>query len=105
MGNIYERTPDVEVVFEFNGTRTRKIYDGFRPLHMLNNQLTSGLHHYFGTDEIEPDGSVSGTITFISPEDYPNCLSVGSVIAIYDLPNIIGHATVTKILNPILISN
>lgn len=101
--SIYERSPDVEVVFEFNGTRKRKIYDGFRPVHKLpNGYLTSGLHHYFDVDEINSNESINGTITFVSPEYYPNCLNVGSVIAIYDFPNIIGHATVTKILNPTL---
>ena len=51
---------------------------------------------------IPPYGVAKGTITFITPESYPNCLKIGSVIPIYDFPNIIGYATVTKLLNPIL---
>lgn len=98
--------PDVEVFFEFNGLREKHIYDGFRPVHLLSDQIyTSGVHHYFGTESIPSNGSVRGTITFITPEAYAHCLSIGSVIPIYDLPNIIGHATVIQIFNPILASD
>ena len=102
--NILERSPDIAVEFRFIGVRKRNIYDGFRAIHLLpNNYFTSGLHRYLGTDVIKPDGIVSGWITFITPEAYPKSLKIGTVIPIYDPPNvIIGYATVKQIFNPIL---
>lgn len=89
--------------FRFVGVRKRDIYNGFRAIHLLpNNYFSSGLHRYFGAEVIKPDETVSGTITFVTPEAYPKCLKVGTVIPIYDPPNVIGYATVKKILNPIL---
>ena len=101
--SVYERSPDIEAIFEYNGVRKRNVYDGFNPVHMLpNGYLTSGLHRYLNAEVIQSDGVAIGTITFVTPDSYPNCLKIGSVIPIYDFPNIIGYATVTKILNPIL---
>ena len=40
------RSPDVEVIFEFNGTRQNPAYDGYRPAHLVtDNYLTTGIHH------------------------------------------------------------
>lgn len=39
-----DRTPDVEAVFEFNGTRMHPAADGYRPAHLItNNYLTTGV--------------------------------------------------------------
>lgn len=36
------RTPDVEVIFEFNGTRMNPAADGYRPAHLItDNYLTT----------------------------------------------------------------
>ena len=34
-GRTVNRTPDVEVIFEFNGTRTNPAADGYRPAHCI----------------------------------------------------------------------
>lgn len=53
--------------------------------------------------ELIPLGeSALGTITFISPEEYPNCLWEGKVINIQEGSRVVGYATVTKIFNEIL---
>ena len=66
------RTPDVEVVFEFNGTRKNPAKDGYRPAHLVtDNYLTTGIHHYYGVDAVSPNGTAKGTITFLSPEIIP----------------------------------
>ena len=100
---IFERKPDVEVAFEFNGTKKKPVYNGYRPAHLIvDNYLTTGIHHYFGLDFVLPNGKAKGTITFISPEDYPHCLWIGKKINIQEGAHIVGYATVTKILNPLL---
>ena len=60
---------DIEVIFHFNDNRT--LYEGFRPSHLIDGvNLTTGVHHYYDTSNTE----VKGTIEFIAPEYYPNCL-------------------------------
>ena len=98
-----EMGPDVEAVFEFNGTRKNPIYDGYRPSHLVvENYLTSGVHHYYDVPFVPSDGMTRGTITFISPESYPHCLWIGKKINIQEGERIVGHATITNIFNPIL---
>ena len=100
---ITRRPPDVEVRFEFNGARMHPAADGYRPAHLIDDHyLTSGVHHYFGLDAVPPDGSAEGTITFITPEAYPHCLWVGKRIPIQEGGRVVGHAVVTRILNPLL---
>lgn len=100
---IFEQEPDVEVVFEFNGTRMNPAHDGYRPHHLVNDTyLTTGVHHYYDMTEVPPDGTAKGTITFLSPEAYPACLWVGKKINIQEGERIVGYATITKIFNPIL---
>ena len=100
---IFEENPDVEVVFEFNGTRKTPAADGYRPTHLVNdNYLTTGVHHYYDVKQVLPTGTAKGTITFLSPEAYPHCLWVGKKINIQEGERIVGYATITKIFNPLL---
>ncbi len=95
--------PDVEVEFEFNGTRRNPARNGYRPQHRVNESyLTSGIHHYYRADEVPVDGRATATVTFITPEFYPACLWVGKTIRIQEGERVVGHATVTKIFNPVL---
>lgn len=97
------RTPDVEVIFEFNGTRTNPAADGYRPAHLItDNYLTTGVHHYYRINEVPPNGIAKGTITFLSPEAYPHSLWIGKKISIQKGARVVGHATITKIFNPLL---
>jgi len=43
-----------------------------------------------------------GTITFISPEIYPQALWMGKVLRIQEALKIVGYAEVTKIINELL---
>ena len=97
-----EREPDVRVTFYFNGTRQFPMKNGYRPAHLVkNNYLTTGVHDYFGVKEVAPDGTVEGTITFITPEAYPHCLWIGKEIYIQEGARIIGKARIMKIYNKI----
>ncbi len=94
------RLPDVEVIFNFNGYRKHPEYDGYRPSHELGSGvLTTGIHHYYGTDSVKPNGSAIGTITFISPECYPHSLYVGQEINILEGGRITGVAKIISIIN------
>lgn len=97
------RLPDVEVIFEFNGTRKKPVSDGYRPAHLVTDTyLTTGIHHYHGVESIPPNGTAKGTITFLSPESYPHCLWIGKKISIHEGARIVGYATITSIYNPLL---
>ena len=100
------KLPDVEVLFEFNGTRKTPVVDGYRPAHLVDeNCLTTGIHHYYEVDSVLPNGTAKGTITFISPEAYPKCLWIGKKIRIQEGERIVGFATIIDIYNPILKTN
>lgn len=66
--------------------------------------MTTGVHHYYNLDNNSND-KIWGTITFISPEEYPNCLWNGKRIEMFEGSKSVGYATVTKIFNPILIAS
>ena len=96
-------SPDIEVMFEFNGNRKTPIFDGYRPAHLVKDKyLTTGIHHYYGTNIVLPNGSVKGTITFITPQFYPACLWIGKKINIQEGEKVVGYATVLKIFNDTL---
>ena len=95
--------PDVEVMFVFNGTRKNPARDGYRPAHLIiDNYLTTGIHHYYDVDSVPPDGTAFGTITFISPEAYPHSLWIGKRINIQEGARVVGYATITSIYNSLL---
>ena len=97
---IFDQKPDVEVLFEFNGSRKNPAADGYRPHHLVaGNYLTTGVHHYYDVQTVPSNGTAKGTITFISPEDYPHCLWVGKKINIQEGARIVGYATILKVFN------
>ena len=100
---MINRPPDVEVLFEFNLVRKRAVWDGYRPAHLIKEDyLTTGIHHYYEVDFVNPGGTAKGTITFITPEAYPHCLWIGKKINIQEGARVVGHATIIDIYNPLL---
>ncbi|MCM1124250.1 MAG: hypothetical protein NC416_16835 [Eubacterium sp.] len=94
--------PDIEVMFEFVGNRRDNLYEGYRPAHLIcENCLITGVHSYYNIEN-DRNENIKGTITFISSEAYPACLWIGKQIIMYEGKNIVGHATITNIFNPIL---
>lgn len=69
---------------------------------ITGNYLTTGVHHYYRMNAVPPNGIAKGTITFISPEVYPHSLWIGKKISIQEGARVVGHATITKIFNPLL---
>lgn len=95
--------PDVEVLFEFNGTRRQPVHSGYRPMHLiLDHYLTTGIHHYYNKECVQPNERALGTITFITPEAYPHSCWPGKKIPIQEGERIVGYATITKVFNSVL---
>ena len=95
--------PDVEAIFEFNGVRKNSVKDGCRPAHLIvDNYLTTGIHHYYDVESVPPNGMAKGTITFLTPEIYPHSLWIGKKIKIQEGERVVGYATITNIYNPLL---
>ncbi len=92
---------DVEAIFHFIGDKKNSIYEGYRPAHMIREgYLTTGVHSYYNINDSRDE--MKGVITFISPDDYPNCLWIGKKIEMYEGSKMVGYATITKIFNSVL---
>ena len=78
------------------------VYTGYRPSHLINVYLTTGLHEYIDADCICNGESKEGFITFISPEFYPHSLKVGDKISFQDGATIVGYAEVLDVINDVL---
>lgn len=95
-------TPDVEAIFEFTDSRREHLYEGYRPAHRIcEDYLTTGVHRYYNLKN-STEQKLQGTITFITPEAYPESLWIGKRIAMYEGSRIVGYATITNIFNSIL---
>lgn len=102
---VFDREPDVEVLFEFNAVRIHPVSDGYRPQHLVTEDyLTTGVHHYYDVQTVSPGGSAKGTITFLTPDAYPKCLWEGKKIQIREGARTVGHATVLRVINPVLLT-
>ena len=98
------KLPDVEAIFEFNGTRKNPVKNGYRPAHLIKeNYLTTGIHYYYDNGIVSPNGKAKGTITFIDPDAYPHCLWIGKTINIQEGERVVGVATITAIYNHLLV--
>ena len=86
-----------------DGGRQGPVFNGYRPAHLVREDyITTGVHHYYDREKVELGEEVVGTITFISPEAYPNCLWIGKVINIQEGSHIVGYAKIAKIFNSLL---
>ncbi|WP_244935516.1 hypothetical protein [Paenibacillus glycanilyticus] len=82
--------------------KNRPVSSGYRPAHLVRpDYLTTGIHKY-ETDIVEPGDTVKGTITFITPEVYPESLWIGKIINLQEGARLIGYAEVTEIYNELL---
>ncbi|GEM_PF-5059679 len=62
--------PDVEAIFEFVGSRKDKLYEGYRPAHLIHeNYLISGVHSYYNL-EADTDKDLRGTKWSTVREDF-----------------------------------
>ena len=105
-----ERKPDIKVTFHLYGKdevkEDEKIYarrgyasSGYRPQHKIEeNKLADGIHEY-EQEKVKPGENAEGTITFLSPENYPHSLWIDKKIDIQEGERIIGYAIIKEIFN------
>ena len=79
-----------------------KCFSGYRPAHLINNYLTTGIHTYIGADCLRKGESKEGYIKFISPEYYPHTMKVGDKIFFQDGSKVVGYIEVLEIYNDLL---
>lgn len=101
------RSPDVEADISLlptsEGGRSNPAFSGYRPAHaVLDDYFTTGVHQYLDRDRLLPGDTALGTITFITPEEYPHCLSAGQTILIQEGGRMVGTARILRVLNPLL---
>lgn len=93
--------PDVEAIITC--MRNTPFYNGYRPAHSVREDyLTTGVHNYYEIKCIAYGESAKGTIAFITPEAYPNCLWEGKELRIQEGGRVVGSAVITKIFNEML---
>jgi len=97
---------EVYLLSKEEGGRSTPATIGYRPNHLVNGDyLTSGLHVYLDQDYVFPGHTAKTGIKFITPEVYPNCISVGMKINVQEASHIVGYAKVTKVYNELLRKN
>lgn len=69
------RKPDIKARMTLTGRKV--VYSGYRPVHMIGNDLTSRIQEYFNTEKLTKGNTVDGFITFITPEYYHYSLKCG----------------------------
>lgn len=100
MENNLNAKPDVRANITLTGRDF--VLSGYRPAHLIGEYLTTGVQQYFHVQKLERYKTAEGTITFISPEFYPNSLYEGMKIEFYEGSRVIGYAEILEIHNDIL---
>ncbi len=95
-------TVNYDIKARITVTDKDKCLSGYRPAHLINNYLTTGIHTYIGTDCLRKGESAEGYIEFISPEYYPHTMNVGDIIIFQEGSKIVGYIEVLEILNDLL---
>ena len=52
------------------------VYTGYRPAHLIDGILTTGIHEYIDADFIHNGESKEGFITFVTPDAYPHTIKL-----------------------------
>ncbi|GBG09389.1 hypothetical protein PAT3040_04033 [Paenibacillus agaridevorans] len=94
---------EAKITFLKEGGRRNPASTGYRPNHLVTaDYLTTGTHHYYDREIVQLGETVLGTISFITPENYPHCLWVGKIITIQEGSKVVGYADITKVFNQLL---
>jgi elongation factor Tu len=101
------KSPDIEALVTFlptvAGGRTKAVLSGYRPNHLVKDDLlTSGYHEYLDQEEVAPGESATARIWFLAPERHPCTMWEGKVISVQEGSRVVGQAVVTKVFNPVL---
>lgn len=96
-----DQPPDAEVMFELTG-RSR-VLTGYRPQYVIMPGYNTSVMHRFVDAEIVSGGDrVKAEVWFVSPEAYPHTLWEGRKIDIAEGAEVVGSATILRVINPLL---
>jgi elongation factor Tu len=80
--------------------RTMTAKNGYRPHYKVNGNYLTTTHHWFIENGTAlPNIPTLAFIKFITPEAYPNCLSVGDVLEVGEGQIVIGYSTIKELYN------
>lgn len=102
------RPPDLEAVVSFTptheGGRQRPVYSGYRPNHDfgLSNELNDAQHHYPDDECVQPGQAARTLLWLLVPERQVGRLHLGFKFTVQEGSRIIGHGTVTSVINEAL---
>ena len=83
-------------------TRKNPVLSGYRPAHNIGGYLTTGVQRYLHTNEVKCGETVEGTISFITPEAYPNSLTEGMRLVFQEGERETGFADILEVYNDLL---
>lgn len=95
-------TVNYDIKAKITVTDKDKCFSGYRPAHLINDYLTTGIHTYIGVDCLRKGESTEGYIKFISPELYPHTIKAGDIIIFQDGSKTVGYIEVLEVLNDLL---
>lgn len=109
MTALLDRDPDAEIRLQLRATvaggRKGPIRSGYRPAHRVRPDcLTSGIIDLAGREWLSPGEESLAFVTFVSPEHYPGSLRAGQVLDVQEGSQVVGQATIVRVLNPMLLA-
>ena len=100
---IREKKPDVEAIFENRCPYKSTYVSGIRPAFLVKEDyLTTGEVVFLNKEKVPYGEQVLCHISFLTPEVYPESLWIGKKIEAHCGAQIIGYATITRIMNEAL---
>lgn len=88
------------------GSRTKPVFSGMRPVHKLHdNYLSSGEHEFVGVAQAAPGETIAVKVWLITPDVYPGCLWVGREVDVMEGYRVFAKLRVSKVINPVLLGN
>lgn len=91
-----------DILAEITLTRKNPVKSGYRPAHLVGDYLTTGVHQYLYINELKSGETAQGTVTFITPEEYPHSLEKGMKITFQEGAKVTGYLIVLEVYNDIL---
>jgi len=94
---------DIEVVMTFlrteEGGKTRPAFSGYRPQFYYQGEDWDAQHTYIGVEKVNPGGTVTAQLKFLSPHNHVGKIAVGMEFLIREGKLTVATGRVTKILH------
>lgn len=98
-----ENSFDIEAELTFippdEGGRSMPAKSGYRPQFFYDGHDWDAQHDYGDVEEVAPGETVQAKLTFLSPQRHVGKLFPGKEFLLREGQRVVGHGTVTRILN------